>query len=53
VFALEAAAAHIEALCRGGDRTAASPELTAFQQRWPTSPLHAWLHTVCADEPTR
>lgn len=53
VFAQEAAAAHIEALCRGGDRTAASPELTAFQQRWPTSPLHAWLHTVCADEPTR
>ncbi len=49
VFAQEAAAAHIEALCRGGDRTAATPELTAFQQRWPTSPLYAWLHTVCAD----
>lgn len=53
VFAQEAAAAHIEALCRGGDRSSAAPELTAFQQRWPTSPLHAWLHTVCADELTR
>ena len=53
VFAQEAAAAHIEALCRGGDRPSAAPELTAFQQRWPTSPLRAWLHTVCADELTR
>ena len=48
VFAQEAAAGHIEALCRAGEPAAATPELAAFQQRWPTSPLHAWLHTVCA-----
>lgn len=50
IFAQEAAAARIEALCRTGERTTAAPELATFATQWPTSTQHAWLHTVCADE---
>lgn len=47
IFAQEAAAARIEALCRLGDERATG-ELATFRERWPASSLQAWLDTTCA-----
>jgi RNA polymerase sigma factor (sigma-70 family) len=49
VFAQEADAARIEALCRLGDQDRVDAEKAAFRERWPASNLHAWLRTVCVE----
>jgi hypothetical protein len=45
-LAEEAAALHVEALCRLADPTAADA-LTTFQRRWPRSAATARLATTC------
>lgn len=49
MFAHEAAAARVEALCRLGDRRAAAAR-REFATRWPDSTLLPFLRGVCDDE---
>ena len=47
-LAQDAAALHIEVLCRTHD-AAATGELAAFERRWPRSPQRSHLTTVCTE----